>query len=280
MYLDHKSTEGTDFSVSSIYPKETIRRVQSELLKMAIQVRDILDRNEIPYFLAFGTLLGAVRHEGFVPWDDDFDLFLFDDSYDRAMEVLEYELPRELIVHSRKNDPLYFKAWASIRNTRIDVVDAGLYHADNSRLGYQCLGLDLYRIKKMPRSLVPIYKIEEAIAFFSRKLESDLIDQMTHDTEVELLHRRRVKLLEERSSEEGEIEVFAFMILLRRPFLIDEILPLKNYTFEGVLFKGPASSDPVLTSMYGDYMHLPEYAERKSHYEKVVFKGASTKSVT
>ncbi|MGJ8648968.1 MAG: LicD family protein [Opitutaceae bacterium] len=266
-----KSSE-IDFPTTEEYTAQDIKRVQGRLLEMAIWVRDILDRNEIPYFLAFGTLLGAVRHEGFVPWDDDFDLFLFDESYDRAMEVLECELPEELVVHSRRNDPLYFKAWCSIRDTKTEVVDAGLYHPDNSRLGYPCLGLDLYRMKKMPRNFVPIYKIEEAIEFFKRKLESGLIDQPTHDKEVKSLEGDRAQLLESRSEDDDTTNVFAFMVTLRRPFLVDEILPLKNFMFEGVHFKGPACSEAVLTSSYGDYQSLPEYSDRKPHFKKAIFR--------
>lgn len=269
--MNNQDSSEIDFPTTEDYTAQDIKKVQCRLLEMAICVRDILDKNEIPYFLAFGTLLGAVRHGGFVPWDDDLDLFLFDESYDRAMEVLEREMPEEFVVHSRKNDPLYFKAWTSVRDTKTDVVDAGLYHADHARLGYQCLALDLYRMKKMPRYYVPFYKIDEAVVFFQRKLETGLIDQATHDKEIESLEASRAQLMENRSEEDDETEVFAFMITLRRPFLIDEILPLKEFTFEGVSFKGPANSDAVLTSSYGDYLNLPKYADRKPHHTKVTF---------
>ena len=66
-----------------------IKRVQERLLKMAKEIASILEDHDIPYQIAFGTLLGAVRHKGFIPWDDDFDFFLFDDSYEKAMEVLQ-----------------------------------------------------------------------------------------------------------------------------------------------------------------------------------------------
>ena len=71
-----------------MYTQEDIRKVQQCLLRMAKEIAGVLEGNGIQYFIAYGTLLGAVRHQGFIPWDDDLDFYLFDDSYDRAIELL------------------------------------------------------------------------------------------------------------------------------------------------------------------------------------------------
>lgn len=97
-----KLDKGIDFPTTEEYPKSTIQKVQMELLNMVTIVSKILENNGIPYFIAFGTLIGAVKFEGFLPWDDDVDLFLFDETYDAAINVLESQLPKHLIVHSEK----------------------------------------------------------------------------------------------------------------------------------------------------------------------------------
>ena len=87
-----------------------IKRVQDRLLEIAKRTAAILEKHDIPYQIAFGTLLGAVRHGGFIPWDDDFDFFLFDDSYEKAMEVLAQELPSDLTIpymHTRGSVSIY-----------------------------------------------------------------------------------------------------------------------------------------------------------------------------
>ena len=84
----------------SMYSQEKTRRVQLRLLEMAKSIRDILERHDIPYFITYGTLLGAVRHQGFIPWDDDFDFYLLAESYGQAMMVLNDELPDHLFLEN------------------------------------------------------------------------------------------------------------------------------------------------------------------------------------
>jgi lipopolysaccharide cholinephosphotransferase len=264
--------EKIDFPTTEHYTETDIKNVQIRLMKMAVTVRDILDAHKIPYFICYGTLLGAVRHGGFIPWDDDFDFFLFDESYDKGMEVLREELSDNLLVHDQLNDPLYFKAWSSVRDVSTEVDDAGLYHPDNERLAFQCLALDLYRLKRMSRQLVPLYKIDEAIDFYQRKRDRGLLGEEEYDKLVETLQKNRNMVLGDLNGRKDLAEVFAFMVGFREPLNIDDILPLKPITFEGVSFLGPANPDAVLKSSYGNYMNLPEYSQRRSHYKRVIFK--------
>lgn len=115
-FMSNDWFKNIDFPVTNEYSKEDIYRVQKELLEMIKIIKNILEKNNIPYFIAFGSLIGVVKFQGFLPWDDDIDLFLFDDTYDKAIDCLEYELPSYLIVHGKKNDENYFLAWNSVKN--------------------------------------------------------------------------------------------------------------------------------------------------------------------
>ena len=71
------------------YDPETLKHLQDVYLMMLKDFIKVCDENQIEYFLDGGSALGAVRHQGFIPWDDDIDIILFRDEYNRLIEILE-----------------------------------------------------------------------------------------------------------------------------------------------------------------------------------------------
>ena len=69
---------------------------QEVILNILKEIKKICDRHNLKYYLAYGTLLGAVRHNGFIPWDDDVDIVMFRDDYEKFLEIAEIELPTYL----------------------------------------------------------------------------------------------------------------------------------------------------------------------------------------
>ena len=259
------------FPVQEGYGAEEIKKAQQVVLDMGRIVCSILERNEIPYMITNGTLIGAALYQSFVPWDDDFDLFLFDDTYEEAMQALEAELPAHLIVHSKKNDPKYFPAWNRVKDIRTYAEDSGLYNPDNRILKFPCLSVDLYRIKRIPKSRVEFYKISEALKYFERKHEFGIISSPMYNQEVKLLQQKKSNL-EAQPFEGYDDDVYMFMVMLKRPLSTKDIFPLMRYTFEGHGFYGPQSSDALLSSLYGeDYKRIPEFEQRNTRFSRVSF---------
>ena len=73
----------------------TVRDVQLVLLEMLKDIDEICRKHQIPYWLNGGSALGAVRHQGFIPWDDDADIAMMQSDFKRFIEVLKVELPKE-----------------------------------------------------------------------------------------------------------------------------------------------------------------------------------------
>ena len=143
-----------------MYNQEVIRKVQLRLLRMATIIRDILESNGIKYFITYGTLLGAVRHKGFVPWDDDFDFYLFDDEYDNAMKVLRDNLPNDLFLENWDSEPLYYHDWAHVKDINT-IADYELFPGDGS-YKHKGVNIDLYRTKK-------IFEVEEQVYSYLKR---------------------------------------------------------------------------------------------------------------
>lgn len=250
---------------------ENLKRVHDRLLTMADCAVALFEREGIRYSIAYGTLLGAVRHKGFVPWDDDLDLYVFDEDYDRALELLRRELPGDMIVHDRMTDPIYWKAWSCIRDLTTDV-NHSLHDADNA-FRYQGLTIDLFRLKKMPRREFEAYLHRENIEFLVRKLDSGTMEESEYRARLDAAVTAYAGELGKLAAGEGDVTpCFGFLIY---GFVAPEdcVLPLRRYEFEGRQYWGPNDYDAVLTRYYGDYMTLPAPEKRIPHYDRVDFIG-------
>ncbi|MDP4119701.1 MAG: LicD family protein [Bacillota bacterium] len=107
-----KGAEPFRFDDSYCGKLETIHNI---LLGFMLEVDRICKKHDIKYFLAGGTLLGAVRHGGFIPWDDDADVMMLRPDYDKFLKVAQAELPPNLFLHTPKTDKLCNNCFAKIR---------------------------------------------------------------------------------------------------------------------------------------------------------------------
>ena len=99
-----------------------LRPVWKALLEVYAPISAILSRNGISYWVACGTTLGAARHKGFIPWDDDFDICVPNHLMDKVKEVLERELPSYLKVVSFENTPEFEEIYLKVQDSRVDIV--------------------------------------------------------------------------------------------------------------------------------------------------------------
>lgn len=250
MSMSGKDPMAFDFSQGN----DVLRRLQAIEFKMAVAIKDILERNGVRYVIEYGSLLGAVRHGGFIPWDDDFDFVIFDDDYEIASKALRKELPEDFILHDRVSDPDYCLSFSKVRHLNSYVQEDGI--VDDLR--YNGISVDLFKgcIEKNNK--------------FARRLFLSKSHSESHWRKFRHSHRPGELL-----KAVGEGILFCYYAILHsltpqtdyfhkspdtdQYFIpLDRYLPLSKVMFNGVEFCAPFDPDFVLTDRYGDWRAYPK----------------------
>lgn len=102
---------------------EELHKLHNEELNILKLVVRFCDENHIQYFLTAGSLLGAVRHKGFIPWDDDLDISMPRDDYERFLSIAANKLDKCLYLHCNNTDTEYWLPFAKVRMNDTEFVE-------------------------------------------------------------------------------------------------------------------------------------------------------------
>lgn len=106
--------------------QEQLRKLQLTELELLVEFDRICRKNNIVYILGYGTMLGAVRHKGFIPWDDDVDVFLMRDEYERFCDACEKDLDKEkFFLQNWETDKNFNSGYAKLRRNNTHYVRVG-----------------------------------------------------------------------------------------------------------------------------------------------------------
>jgi len=236
----------------------TQEEVHTILLVMLSEVDMILRDNGIRYFLGFGSLLGAVRHQGFVPWDDDVDIHIFDEDFNKAMDALQTNLTERYVILRKGEDAFDWDVDSRIRDTGTRILDMP-FGAE----GAEGLFIDFFKVLKIKRS-------NRLTHVLLRKLQNKL-------------SHKRSKILNVLLCVIKSVYNFCDILPSKRYFLVsdrltgglynfNDLFPLREVDFEGLNLFVPANPDKILREIYGDYMCVPAVGERSAHFLKCVKK--------
>lgn len=246
-----------------------LRRQQLRLTELLMAVDRICRKHDIPYWLSSGTLLGAVRHCGFIPWDDDLDIELLRPDYERLMKVLPAELPDTMTLQTNETDPNYIFAFAKVRDKRSWLLETNHYDRIFTQRG---IFLDIFPFEKSPRLL-------HWISCRAHGFIYNVLNNKTYDDETAARKARRIYTFNRR---------FTFPLLrtlcklwatdkvrygLGVPYndtrRLSDIFPLTEIEFEGYSVPAPGRTHNYLQRKYGDYMQLPDLTHISYHAEQL-----------
>lgn len=259
--------------------------IQDRLFQMMVAFDEFCRAHGLKYCIAYGTLIGAVRHKGFIPWDDDVDFYMPREDYEELMKYSSLNDDFELVNLYRHGQYYYPYTYGNIVDKKTLMV------ANNMSL---CTGkglsIDLLPVDVLPKDM--------------KKRNSLLSRVLRYRRIIDLLHSRRfisggVKLkikkilasllgwIDEtrvlikidnmvKSTPKAEQSKDSMQMVLATP----RVYPYSIFTdpieleFNGRMFYAPKNYDAMLTEMYGDYMTIPPQKDRYNHNMHVHYKSS------
>lgn len=258
--------------------EEVLRPAQLKMLDILQAIDKICFKHDIKYFLACGTLLGAVRHKGFIPWDDDCDIAMMRSDYEKFMQVAPGELPDHLFLQTHELDSNYPKKICKIRNKNTKLVEC-----DETEHEKYCQGIfvDIFIYDYYPEwgryvnkmlEIGPHLRMKRK-AYSKGSLMRAVVGLLTSIPYVLHVALRALYLSIGKTFRKNQkMPLIGSEIILSEEKLFPKevIFPLKRERiFEGQEFYLPHDPDGYLKIYYGNYMQVPPPEKREIHAKKI-----------
>jgi lipopolysaccharide cholinephosphotransferase len=263
-----------------------IKTIQKRGLQILLEVDVLCKKNNLKYFLEGGTLLGAVRHKGFIPWDDDVDIAMLREDYELFLKVAKKELSDQYFVQTNDSDVHFPFGFIKILDNNSRFPDnknkfktgfcIDIFPIDNAHDNRAIHKLNIFMIKAIQGLTKSKIKLNlskyKGIFIKTAVILASLIGNF-FSTRFLMKVQRKIAVLNNRKSTKNKC-------FYSYPFnLLDRLFPSELYAntemleFEGFMLPAPKGWDKILTILYGDYMTPPPMEERvPSHgFGKVQF---------
>ena len=262
---------------------DLLHKVDMDIVKEVVR---ICDAHNLTYFMLGGTMLGAVRHGGFIPWDDDIDLGMPRDDYEKFLKIAPKELPGHMKTVNYRTDRKFQYYITRVLDTDTKVIEERI--GNDSK--YTNASIDIFPIDGTPNNAF-LRKIYFFRVLFHRALMSlcykDSIDRKRKRSFKEkvllwVMERIPVEKLTTPYKEKCKIDKLLrsqkvegslYIGNIMGAYRTREIVPAyfygegAFYDFEDIQLRGMAKADAYLTYTYGDYMQLPPEESRKTHFK-------------
>ena len=253
-----------------------LRQAQLRMLEMLAFIDDLCKKHGIEYWIDYGTLLGAARHGGFIPWDDDTDICMTRDNLMKFRKIMQSNPSDQFVLQNHDTDSGYYRFWDVLRDVNseyIHVPDLPTEH----RLKYRGLQVD-------------IFPFEDSVNYYYHRFCSKYHNAFIYYPLLEYRPYRWFKPFVSINYNILQYVLIPLGRLIGRCFLNKEnlrmslgtpfvdkkkkidVYPIRTIPFEGIDLKCPNNVEAILTSYYGDWREVPDEENIKTHNVNIIFK--------
>lgn len=248
--------------------------LQKVLFELFLCFDKICKELNVSYFVVAGSALGAVRHNGFIPWDDDFDVAMYRDDYNKFLELAPTLIPEGIFLQYYKTDSAYPYVFARLRNSNTTFIDKRLTKVNINHGIY----MDIFPLDGYPQKVSE----QRKLAFMKRKFRRRLYCgfDMPRGFKASILatilrmlgyHIKTANTIIKYETYISQYKVKNSNIICNHGNRYGEkdYIPKECYgdgtyiLFEGICVRVPEKYDEYLTRLYGDWHTLPPENERK-----------------
>ena len=261
-----------------------IREIQQMELGIMEYIHEVCQKIGVKYFLAYGSLIGAVRHKGFIPWDDDMDICMLREDYEKLQDYLIANPDERYEVMSYKNNLNYVYPFMKVQDNHTYLLEEDVRIDSNMGIYVDIFPVDGYEndanfknkmtklIKKRQLSCYTFKGITNTKSVLNSLIRyiSVIIFYFTNTNKYvaqieELAKSRKV-------SDYEEVDYLIYKDMNKPVWRREWLEQVTTGTFEGKEFMIPKNYHEILTSDYGDYMQLPPVEQRVSHHDFKLWK--------
>lgn len=259
--------------------QKILRELQLTQVEMLDEIVRICEKYNLKYFLIGGTLLGAARHKGFIPWDDDLDIVMPRDDYNKFVKICKTDLNKEYYLHSIDTDEKYWVSFIKLRkhntifepkqDSTIDSIYKGVYvdifPLDNAKKNrgifqdvqaYAVKGLTSAQYRRRGATMITKTPFVVKILMF-------LIKPFSYKTISNLI--TKIMSINKNNDSEYFVNLGSFINFRKQTMKKSIYFPERKMEFEGKKYSVPNEWDYVLKRLYGNYMELPPIEKRVTH---------------
>ena len=250
----------------------TLRELQLYRLDVMEDITSICDKHGIQYILHYGTLLGAIRHNGYIPWDDDIDIAVPWNDYLKLLDILKRDYSEKYFAQNIWTEPKFPLLWTQVRVNGTTNMPVNYYNYDI----HWGMCIDIFPLVAAGEDEQTRRKMEKAIGTVSALLAkefSDMINEKPSGRRQKMINMipsrvRRLAVNAILKKYARDPEKNGLVSPLQAPKKVNaysDILVTEKHLFEGRLFSIPKGYDSVLRTQYGDYMTPPPEDQRCGH---------------